>query len=196
MNTTTRRNAAAIRVALAHLDPRPLTGDWMMRRLRDVVTIHDLPGWSVDTGADPDGQTWAAVSWRRPRGEYTVRVALTRYAPRNLSARVGRIRELEAQGRLNLTRQAPTPPPAEEVELPTEFGDVILNPRWGARSYARAVHLGEGVWAAEVTPGADVYTHLARDLCGATLLDGTRARRDGKHEDGTPRFIQAQEGEK
>ena len=111
MNTTTRRNAAAIRVALAHLDPRPLTGEWMMRRLRDVVTIHDLPGWRADTGADPDGQTWAAISWRRPRGEYTVRVALTRYAPRNLSARVGRIRELEAAGRLDLTVQAHTPPP-------------------------------------------------------------------------------------
>lgn len=90
---------------------------------------------------------------------------------------------------------APTPP-AEEVDLPTEFGDVILNPRWGARSYARAVHLGEGVWAAEVTPGADVYTHLAHDLAAFTLSDGTRVRRDGKHEDGTPRFIQAQEGEK
>ena len=83
---------------------------------------------------------------------------------------------------------APTPP-AEEVDLPTEFGDVILNPRWGARSYARAVHLGEGVWAAEVTPGADVYTHLAHDLAAFTLPDGTRARRDGDHEDGTPRFV-------
>ena len=91
---------------------------------------------------------------------------------------------------------AVTTPPAEEVDLPTEFGDVILNPRWGARSYARAVHLGEGVWAAEVTPGADVYTHLAHDLAAFTLPDGTRARRDGKHDDGTPRFIQAQEGEK
>lgn len=81
--------------------------------------------------------------------------------------------------------------PAEEADLPTEFGDVLLDPRWGARSYARALHLGEGVWAAEVTPGADVYTHLTRDLTAFTLPDGTRARRDGKHEDGTPRFIKA-----
>lgn len=94
-------------------------------------------------------------------------------------------------------RRIPAPtPPAEEVELPGEFGDVILNPRWGTRSYARAVHLGEGVWAAEVTPGADVYTHLARDLRSATLPDGTRARRDGDHEDGTPRFVKVREGEK
>ena len=94
-------------------------------------------------------------------------------------------------------RRIPAPtPPAEEVELPGEFGDVILNPRWGTRSYARAVHLGEGVWAAEVTPGADVYTHLARDLRSATLPDGTRARRAGDHEDGTPRFVKVREGEK
>ena len=94
-------------------------------------------------------------------------------------------------------RRIPAPtPPAEEVELPGEFGDVILNPRWGTRSYARAVHLGEGVWAAEVTPGADVYTHLARDLRSATLPDGTRARRDGEREDGEPRFVKVQEGEK
>ena len=94
-------------------------------------------------------------------------------------------------------RRIPAPtPPAVEVELPTEFGAVILNPRWGVRSYTRAVHLGEGVWAAEVTPGADVYTHLARDLRSATLPDGTRARRAGDHEDGTPRFVKVREGEK
>ena len=69
---------------------------------------------------------------------------------------------------------------------------MILNPRWGTRSYARAVHLGEGVWAAEVTPGADVYTHLARDLRSATLPDGTRARRDGEREDGEPRFVKVE----
>lgn len=90
---------------------------------------------------------------------------------------------------------APTPP-AVEVEIPGEFGAVILNPRWGGRSYARAVHLGEGVWAAEITPGANVYTHLLRDLTSATLPDGTRARRDGDRPDGTPRFVKVQVGEK
>ena len=48
------------------------------------------------------------------------------------------------------------------------------------------------MWAAEVTPGADVYTHLARDLRSATLPDGTRARRDGWHEDNTPRFVKVE----
>lgn len=89
---------------------------------------------------------------------------------------------------------APTPP-AEEVELSDEFGAVILNPRWGVRSYTRAVHLGEGVWAAEITPGAQVYTHLVRDLRSATLPDGTRARRDGEHANGEPRFVKVQESD-
>ena len=84
-------------------------------------------------------------------------------------------------------------PPAVEVEMPTEFGVVITDPRWGGWSYARAVHLGEGVWAAEITPGANVHTHLLRDLISATLPDGTRARRDGEHADGTPRFVKTQE---
>ena len=105
MNATTRRRrAAATRVALAHLDPRPLTGDRLMRRLRDVVTVHDLHRWRADTGADPDGHTWAAVSWVCPRGELTVRAPWSRHAPRDISARVGRIRDLEAQGRLRTAR--------------------------------------------------------------------------------------------
>ena len=29
-----------------------------------------------------------------------------------------------------------------------------------------------------------------------TYIDGTRVRRDGEHEDGTPRFVKVQEGEK
>ena len=107
MNTTTRRRAAA-RVALAHLDPRPLTGARLARRLQDVATAHDLPRWSVDTGADPDGHAWAAVSWISHRGELTVRVPWSRHAPRNISARVGRILELEAAGRLRPARRTPT----------------------------------------------------------------------------------------
>ena len=35
-----------------------------------------------------------------------------------------------------------------------------------------------------------------RDLRSATLPDGTRARRDGEREDGEPRFVKVQEGEK
>ena len=118
MNATTRRRAAAARVALAHLDPRPLTGARMARRLQDVVTAHDLPRWSVDTGADPDGHTWAAVSWRSHRGELTVRVAWSRHAPRNISARVGRILELEAADRLRPARCTPTIRPDHEEVTP------------------------------------------------------------------------------
>ena len=33
-------------------------------------------------------------------------------------------------------------------------------------------------------------------IAAATLPDGTRARRDGEHEDGEPRFVKVQEGEK
>ena len=42
-------------------------------------------------------------------------------------------------------------------------------------------------------------TALADDYRGAaiaTLPDGTRARRDGEREDGEPRFVKVQEGEK
>ena len=109
MNTTTRRRrAAAVRVALAHLDPRPLTGARMMRRLQDVVTAHHLPRWRADTGADTDGHVWAGVGWVSHRGELTVRVPWSRHAPRDISARVGRILELEAAGRLRPAHRTPT----------------------------------------------------------------------------------------
>ena len=108
MNHTTRRRAAATRVALSHLDPRPLTGERMMRRLQDVVAAHDLPRWRADTGADPDGTVWAAVGWVSRHGEITVREPWSRHAPRRLSAKVRRIRDLEAAGRLRPARRTPT----------------------------------------------------------------------------------------
>lgn len=66
----------------------------------DVVTAHHLPRWRADTGADTDGHVWAGVGWVSHRGELTVRVPWSRHAPRDISARVGRILELEAAGRL------------------------------------------------------------------------------------------------
>lgn len=149
-------------------------------------------------GTDEEGHTLYA--WRNPERAWVVRAmgaAFDAGREQGWDDAAQHIYNKGWEGVTALRKANPHRPvqdrSAEEVDLPTEFGDVILNPRWGARSYARAVHLGEGVWAAEVTPGADVYTHLARDLCGATLLDGTRARRDGEHEDGTPRFVKVEE---
>ena len=165
---------------------------YAMRAAFDAGREHER----TNPTADAD-RPWEPLNGRKPRVGDEVRQD---YCGATTTAVAGRVDDdgspWTAEGRFIgrarvgtwYVRRAATPP-AVGVELPGEFGDVILNPRWGARSYARAVHLGEGVWAAEVTPGADVYTHLAHDLAAFTLPDGTRTRRDGKHGDGRPWFV-------
>lgn len=90
---------------------------------------------------------------------------------------------------------APTPP-AEEVDLPSEhpahITDVETDDGHGCAYMALD---NSGDWCGVSTTGL-FLDRRPHDLAAFTLPDGTRARRDGKHEDGTPRFIQAQEGEK
>lgn len=78
-------------------------------------------------------------------------------------------------------------PAVEEVELPTEpcvLTDVRLR---------EALVAGAALWTGlEVVvagfAGRAVVMRV-RDLVAFTLPDGIRARRDGEHEDGTPRFV-------
>mgnify|MGYP007131911221 CR=1 FL=1 len=92
-------------------------------------------------------------------------------------------------------RRIPAPtPPAEEVELPgvpCALTDVRLR---------EALAAGVALWTGRevVVSGFNgcASAHPAQDLAAFTLPDGTRARRDGEHEDGTPRFVKAGEGEK
>lgn len=87
---------------------------------------------------------------------------------------------------------APTPP-AEEVELPTEhpahITDVETDDGHGCAYMALD---NSGDWCGVSTTGL-FLDRRPQDLAAFTLPDGTRARRDGKHEDGTPRFIKTQE---
>lgn len=88
-------------------------------------------------------------------------------------------------------RRIPAPtPPAEEVDLPgvpCVLTDVQLR---------EALAAGVALWTGleVVVAGFDgrAVTHPAQDLTAFTLPDGTRARRDGDHADGTPRFVKVE----
>lgn len=94
-------------------------------------------------------------------------------------------------------RRIPAPtPPAEEVALPTEHPAHITDvEHTGGIVCAYMALDNAGDWCGVSTQGlfCDWSPH---ELAAFTLPDGTRARRDGKREDGTPRFVKAQEGEK
>ena len=91
---------------------------------------------------------------------------------------------------------APTPP-AVEVEMPTEhpahLTDVVETE--GGDHIAYAALNVEELWCGVDQDG---YLHtLTPELIAAfTLPDGTRARRDGDHANGEPRFVKTQEEEK
>ena len=105
-------------------------------------------------------------------------------------------------GRLNIgtwyvRRTVPAPtPPAEEVELPGEHPAHLLDVEITGR--AKCVHMEldrYGYWIGVDQEGYPRQWPL-RWIAAFTLPDGTRARRDGEHEDGEPRFVKVQEGEK
>lgn len=85
---------------------------------------------------------------------------------------------------------APTPP-AEEVELPSEhpahITDVETDDGHGC-AYMALDH--DGDWCGVSTTGM-FLDRRPQDLAAFTLPDGTRARRDGDHPDGKPRFVKA-----
>ena len=89
---------------------------------------------------------------------------------------------------------APTPP-AEEIALPTEHPAHItdVETSHGTRCAYMALDR-QGLW---IGVNQDGEFRLCRHtgLVAFTLPDGTRARRDGDHEDGTPRFIKVQEAQ-
>lgn len=90
---------------------------------------------------------------------------------------------------------APTPP-AEEVELPSEHPAHITDVETDGGHVSAYMALDvDGDWCGVSTTGL-FLDRRPQDLAAFTLPDGTRVRRDGEHEDGTPRFIQAQEEEK
>ena len=93
------------------------------------------------------------------------------------------------------TVPAPTPP-AEEVELQGEHPAHLLDVEITGR--AKCVHMEldrYGYWIGVDQEGYPRQWPL-RWIAAFTLPDGTRARRDGEHEDGEPRFVKVQEGEK
>ena len=93
-------------------------------------------------------------------------------------------------------RRIPAPtPPAEEVELPGEprlLTDVVLS---GGEEIAQATWTGDVLLYAR-HPLATTLVVAPADQIEQWALDGARARRDGEHEDGTPRFFKVGEEEK
>ncbi|WP_139343222.1 hypothetical protein [Fictibacillus arsenicus] len=88
---------------------------------------------------------------------------------------------------------APTPP-AEEVEMsgvPCVLTDVQFR-----EVLAAGVALWTGLEAVVAGFNGRAVVVPASDLAAFTLPDGTRARRDGNHGDGTPRFVKVREVEK
>ena len=79
-------------------------------------------------------------------------------------------------------------PPAKEVELPDE--PCVLTDVQIRETLAAGVTLWTGLEVVVAgSPGRAVVMRI-RDLTAFTLPDGTRARRDGEHEDGRPRFVE------
>ncbi|MCV7565088.1 hypothetical protein M3E78_005695 [Micrococcus luteus] len=82
-------------------------------------------------------------------------------------------------------------PHAEEVELPTEpcvLTDVRLR-----EALVAGVALWTGLEVVAAGFNGLAAVHPVSDLTAFTLPDGIRARRDGDHPDGEPRFFKTQE---
>ena len=90
---------------------------------------------------------------------------------------------------------APTPP-AEEITLPTEHPAHLTDVE--TEYCARCAYMAldrDGDWCGVDRQGV-LRDWVPRDITAFTLPDGTRARRDGEHADGTPRFVKVREEEK
>ena len=94
-------------------------------------------------------------------------------------------------------RRIPAPtPPAGEVDLPDEHPAHITDVETdGGHVCAYMALDNSGDWCGVSTTGL-FLDRRPQDLAAFTLPDGTRARRAGDHEDGTPRFVKVREGEK
>ena len=90
---------------------------------------------------------------------------------------------------------APTPP-AEEITLPTEHPAHLTDVEIALGDHFAYMALDcQGLWVG-VDQDGRFRAYRPHALVTFTLPDGTRARRDGEHADGTPRFVKVQEGEK
>ena len=89
---------------------------------------------------------------------------------------------------MNTPNETPAPTdPAEEVELPgvpCALTDVQIR-----EALAAGVALWTGLEVVVVGFNGRAVVMRVRELVTFTLPDGTRGRRDGNHEDGTPRFV-------
>lgn len=73
-----------------------------------------------------------------------------------------------------------------------QFGDIITDARYGTvGKIDRLVYAGRAGWVDEAR-----HSWCLAVFTAFTFPDGTRARRDGDHEDGRPRFVKVREGEK
>lgn len=79
---------------------------------------------------------------------------------------------------------APTPP-ADEVEWEPQFGGIITDVEV---SYGEVVRFDRMVWTGRRWTYQD-HSTVPKFITAFTLPDGTRVRRDGDREDGTPRFV-------
>ena len=143
-----------------------------VRQERAGITTTAVVG-RVDDGGDP----W--TDWGDPWTDGGALIGLLRH------------------GTWYVRRTIPAPtPPAEEVELPGEHPAHLLDVEITGR--AKCVHMEldrYGYWIGVDQEGYPRQWPL-RWIAAFTLPDGTRARRDGEHEDGEPRFVKVQEGEK
>ena len=153
------------------------------------------------TNPDVDARPWEPLNGRTPRVGDELRVELNGITR---SGVVGRVNEygdpwtnegaLIGRARVGTwyVRRAATPP-AVGVELPGEpcvLTDVQLR-----EVLAAGVALWTGLEAVTTGFNGRAVAHSASDLTAFTLPDGTRARRDGNHADGTPRFVKAGGGD-
>lgn len=77
----------------------------------------------------------------------------------------------------------------DEVGWKPQFGDVITNVETAGLRFPQMIF--DGVWWC-----SEGESKGSGALTAATLPDGTRVRRDGNYEDGTPRFVKVQKEEK
>ena len=162
--------------------------------LRAALNHYDAPGLF----ADEDDRPWEPLApddplhagdevWREWCGVSTRGIFDVQHPDSQVyTAERGHLGH-RAIGTWCVRRRIPAPtPPAEEVELPTEpcvLTDVQL--RDGVALWTDLVAVATGFNRRAVTIPNN-------DLAAFTLPDGTRARRDGEHEDGTPRFVKVQ----
>ena len=149
------------------------------------------------TNPDVDARPWEPLNGHKPRVGDEVRQDYCGVTTTAVAGRVdddgspwtaeGRFIGRARVGTWYVRRPAPTPP-AEEVEWEPQFGDIITDVEV---AYGEIVRLDRMVWTGWRWTYQD-HSTVPKFIIAFTLPDGTRARRDGEHEDGTPRFVKVE----